>query len=321
MKLAVLLGTREYPDHRRSSGQIRTGATTEAEAHGFVAWPEMPPEPTPKPVRRPILTTVVSTAPLTDHMIRVVVTGEDLAGFAVGEFTDHYVKLQFPPPGADYEAPFDPAEIKAGRPKNEWHRQRTYSVRNWDSEKNELTIDFVHHGDTGLAGPWAAGARPGDRLQLVGPGGGYSPDPDAGWHLMAGDEAVIPAIAVSLARIPAGVTAHVFVEVEDESETVDLESPGELELTWLYRQGGTREDSSLILDAVSGLDFPDGDVHAFVHGEAGMVRAVRKHLIVERGIPQSAMSATGYWKHSRTEEGWREDKPEWKRLAALDTAA
>jgi hypothetical protein len=33
------------------------------------------------------------------------------------------------------------------------------------------------------------------------------------------------------------------------------------------------------------------------------------------------MSASGYWKLKRTEEGWREDKAEWKRLAEADLAA
>lgn len=250
-------------------------------------------------------------------MIRVVLAGEDLADFSVGEFTDHYVKLQFPPPGASYSAPFDPAEIKATRPREEWHRQRTYSVRDFDPGLRELTIDFVHHGDTGLAGPWAAAAKPGDELQLVGPGGGYSPDPAAAWHLLAGDEAVIPAISVSLTRIAEGSAAHVFIEIEDESEIVDLPCPGDLRLNWLLREGRERGKSDLVLDAIRALDFPEGEVHAFVHGEAGMVRSVRRHLL-ERGVPPAAMSATGYWKLSRTEEGWREDKPEWKRLAELD---
>lgn len=281
--------------------------------------PEATPSPS-KPVRRPLLTEVVSKENLTDHMIRVVVTGKDLDGFAAGEFTDHYVKLQFPPPGADYEAPFDPAEIKASRPKEHWHRQRTYSVRNFDPDKLELTIDFVVHGDTGLAGPWAIGAEPGDLLQLVGPGGAYAPDPEAAWHLMAGDEAVIPAVAVSLGRIPAGVPVHVFLEVEDRSEVVDLESSGDLHLTWLFRDGRARGSSDLVLDAIAGMEFPSGPAHAFVHGEAGMVRAVRRHLIIDRGLPKEALSATGYWKLSRTEEGWREDKPEWNRMAEEDVA-
>jgi NADPH-dependent ferric siderophore reductase len=264
-----------------------------------------------------MLTEVVETTPITPHLIRVVVTGDDLQGFPAGDFTDHYVKLQLPPPGADYEAPFDPAGIKATRPKEMWFRQRTYTVRDWDAEGNRLTIDFVHHGDVGLAGPWAANARPGDLLQLVGPGGGYSPSPAADWHLLVGDQAVIPAVSVALGRIPEGVPVHVFLEVEDEAEEVPLESPGELSLNWLHR-GGDNDGRSLLPETVSRFSFPEGEVHAFVHGEAGMVREVRKHLILERDVSKEALSATGYWKHSRTEEGWRQDKPEWKRLAEMD---
>ena len=270
--------------------------------------------------RTPIIAEVVETVELTPHLIRVVVTGEDLRDFPVGEFTDHYVKLQFPPPGADYEAPFDPAEIKANRPKDQWFRQRTYTVRNWDPESNELTIDFVHHGDIGLAGPWAANAKPGDLLQMVGPGGNYSPSPSADWHLLVGDEAVIPAISVALERIPEGVPVHVFLEVENENGQLELPSTGDLQLTWLHR-GGDNGGRSLLPEAIAGLDFPKGDVHAFVHGEAGMVREIRKYLVLERGVPKENLSATGYWKYSRTEEGWREDKPEWKRQAELDLAS
>ena len=93
-------------------------------------------------------------------MIRVVVGGDDLAGFDAGRFTDHYVKLQLPPPGASYAAPFDVEDVKARLPREQWPRTRTYSVRAWDPERLRLTIDFVVHGDTGVAGPWAAAAVP-----------------------------------------------------------------------------------------------------------------------------------------------------------------
>ncbi len=61
-------------------------------------------------------------------------------------------------------------------------------------------------------------------------------------------------------------------------------------------------------------------VHAFVHGEASSVRAVRRHLLVEREIPGEAVSVSGYWKRQRTDEQWREDKAEWNRLAEQDVA-
>lgn len=250
-------------------------------------------------------------------MIRIVVVGEGLAAFPVGEFTDHYVKLQFPPPGAGYEAPFDPKEIKSTRPKSEWHRQRTYTVRAFDQETNRLTIDFVVHGDRGLAGPWALNAKPGGVLQLIGPGGAYAPEAGAPWHLMIGDEAAIPAIAASLSRVPAGVPVKALLEVEDEGDVVELGSPGRLDLSWIKRRGAGRSPS-LLLDAVATAELPGSHGQVFLHGEAGMVRVVRRHLILDRGLPKESLSATGYWKQTRTEEGWREDKPEWKRQVELD---
>jgi NADPH-dependent ferric siderophore reductase len=268
--------------------------------------------------RRMIQTRVEEVRRLTPHLIRVVVGGDDLERFGAGEFTDHYVKLQLPPPGATYSAPFDPEEVKTQHPKEHWPRVRTYTVQEYDAEHRRLTIDFVHHGDTGVAGPWAANAQPGDGLQLMGPGGAYTPDPDADWHLMVGDEAVLPAISASLARIPAGVPVHVLVEVDGPADEVALETPGDLHLTWLHRRA---DDDDLLARAVRELDFPDGTVHAFVHGEAASVRAIRRHLLVDRGLPREALSISGYWKRDRTEEGWREDKAEWNRLVEEDAAA
>ena len=81
---------------------------------------------------------------------------------------------------------------------------RSYTVRAWDPERHLLTLDFLVHGDRGVAGPWAARTQPGDTLEIMGPGGAYAPAPEADWHLMVGDDAVLPAIAVSLSRVPAG---------------------------------------------------------------------------------------------------------------------
>ena len=72
--------------------------------------------------------------------------------------------------------------------------------------------------------------------------------------------------------------------------------------------------------ALRTLERPPGRGQVFVHGEASSVRAVRRHLATERDIDPGAMSASGYWKLKRTEEGWREDKAEWKRLADADLA-
>jgi NADPH-dependent ferric siderophore reductase len=271
------------------------------------------PARTERPARRQRLVEVQEVTQVTPHMVRVVFGGESLEGFGAGAFTDHYVKLQVPPRGADYGAPFDVEEIRASRPKELWPRTRTYTVREWDAENTRLTVDFVVHGDVGVAGPWAAAAQPGDLLQLGGPGGAYTPDPDADWHLLVGDPSVIPAISASLARIPAGVPVIVLLQVDGPDDEQPLESPGDLSVTWLH---GDAEDA--LADALRALAFPAGAVHAFVHGEAGAVRAVRRHLLVERGLPKEALSVSGYWKRDRTEEGWREDKAEWNRQVEAD---
>jgi NADPH-dependent ferric siderophore reductase len=268
------------------------------------------PEPA---TRRSFHPAVRSAERLTPSLVRIVL-GDDLHGFAAGAFTDHYVKLHFPPPGAQYAPPFEVADVKGSLPREQWPRTRTYSVRAWDPERELLTVDFVVHGDEGIAAPWAANARPGDLVQLSGPGGAYAPDPHAAWHLMVGDLSALPAISASLERVPAGVPVHAVVELDDEADRQALTSPGALEITWLRADGTDRP----LADAVAALDFPDGAVHAFVHGEATSVRAVRRHLLVDRGVPREALSASGYWKRNRTEEGWREDKPEWKRLADAD---
>src|SRR5215470_12066647 len=184
------------------------------------------PETAPaRRTRRLIQTRVQDVRRVTPKLIRVVVTGDDLSGFGAGPYTDHYVKLQIPPPGAPYSAPFDAEDVKAQHPREHWPKVRTFTVQHWDAGRRELTIDFVDHGDVGVAGPWAASAQPGDGLQLMGPGGAYTPDPDADWHLMAGDESVLPAISASLARVPAGVPGHVVVEVDGPGDEVPLETP------------------------------------------------------------------------------------------------
>lgn len=261
---------------------------------------------------------VLRTSRPTPHLIRLVLGGEELAGLPVGEYTDHYIKLVFPPAGVTYPEPIDLTAIRRDYPPEQWPRLRSYTVRSFDAAAGELTVDVVHHGDQGLAGPWAARLRPGDRVLFVGPGGAYAPRPDADWHLLAGDESALPAIAAALERLPANAPAKVFVEVADPADEQPLTSPGAVELTWLHR--GDRPVGEALVAAVRALDFPPGTVHAFVHGEAGFVRELRRLLRVERAVPREWLSISGYWRLGMDDEGWRASKPEWNRQVEADEA-
>ncbi|MDM4720255.1 siderophore-interacting protein [Micromonospora sp. WMMA1363] len=254
----------------------------------------------------------------TPHLVRLVFGGDELAELPVGEFTDHYIKILFPVPGVAYPEPIDLAGIRRDLPPAQWPRLRAYTVRAYDPVAGELTVDVVHHGDEGLAGPWTATLRPGDPVHFTGPGGAYAPNPDADWHLLVGDESALPAIAVALERLPAGAPAIVLAEIGDPTEEQHLPSPGRLDLTWLHR--GDRPVGEALVAAVRALDFPPGDVHAFVHGEATFVRELRRLLRVDRGIPRERLSISGYWRRGMDDEGWRASKPDWNRqLEAEET--
>jgi NADPH-dependent ferric siderophore reductase len=260
-----------------------------------------------RPVRErpaPRSAQVQRTEWITPHMVRVVLGGPGLADFDAGRFTDHYVKLLFP------DAAAGPGE----RP-----RTRTYTVRRWDAESGELTIDVVVHGDAGVAGPWAARAQPGDEVAFLGPGGAYAPDPDADWHLLAGDESALPAIAAAVERLPAGARAHVFVEVEGPDDEQKLDGAADLELRWLHR--GTAPVGAALVRAVSELALPAGAGHVFVHGEAGFVKQLRRVLLVEHGLPRDRVSISGYWRLGHDEDGWQSTKREWNRQVEAEQDA
>ncbi|CAM5368146.1 siderophore-interacting protein [Streptomyces tanashiensis] len=252
---------------------------------------------------------VVHTERITPHMVRVVLGGPGLDGFAADTYTDHYVKLLFAPEGVAYPEPFDMERIRAEFPREQWPTTRTYTVRAWDPVHHELTIDFVVHGDEGLAGPWAARAQAGETVRFLGPGGGYAPDPAADWHLLVGDESALPAIAVALEQLPEGARAQVLVEVSDAAEEQKLATATGIDVTWLHR--GDRPVGALLVEAVTALEFPAGEVHAFVHGEAGFVKELRRHLRLDRGVARERLSISGYWRLGKSDEAWRAIKREW----------
>ena len=261
----------------------------------------MTTEPTTRPQRISRTATVLRNESLTPHLVRVVLGGPGLADLPVGDCTDHYVKLQFP--DGDRTV------------------QRAYTVRSYDAASHELTIDFVVHGDEGIAGPWALAARPGDKIGLVGPGGGYAPAADVDWHLYVGDESALPAIAASLERVSPGRRAVVMVEVEDAADELPLSSPATLEVRWVHRASSALGPGEELVDLVTTATLPRGDFDAFVHGEAGFVREVRRHLRGERGLPPARLSASGYWRRGRTDEDWRAEKKDWKLAVESDDAA
>lgn len=269
--------------------------------------------------------TVIAVDRPAPNLVRVVMGGEGLARFEPNGFTDAYVNVAIPPVGAPYRAPFDLDEVGARfGPEQRPHRRR-YTVRRWNAAVRELTLEFVVHGDEGVGGSWAASAAPGDVLVFTGPGGGYRPDGEVGLHLLVGDESALPAIAASLEALRPTARAIVRIVVDGPRHEVALASPARMDLRWLHRTGDTAEDERLLVDTVADLTLPDptlpgSRVQAFVHGEAAEVRAIRRHLLVERGMPRADLSCSPYWRRHLTDEVWRERKPAWTAELERDVA-
>lgn len=264
----------------------------------------MPASATPRRPRIPTRLEVLRTERLTAHLQRVVLGGPGFEVFAEkwNGFTDSYVKLLFLPDGGT-------PERADGEPAPEGAVTRTYTVRWFDPRARELALDFVIHGDEGLAGPWARDARPGDTIDLMGPGGAYSPRADADWHLVAGDEAALPAALAALEALPEGARAHAFLEVDGPDEELKVETAGDVSVTWLHRRGAPAGSTTLVADAVKALDWPQGRAQVFVHGEAGLLKALRRFLLQERGVERDLLSLSGYWRRGDDEQGFRV----WKR--------
>ncbi|PPK97910.1 NADPH-dependent ferric siderophore reductase [Kineococcus xinjiangensis] len=263
------------------------------------------------PTRRAV---VLRAGRLTPHVVRVVLGGE-FDDFEP-RFTDSYVKLLFGVPGASYPDPLDMAAVRRDHPREEWPRPRTYTVRAFDAERGELTLDLVVHGDAGLAGPWAAAVRPGDVIHLLGPGGAFTPAPEADWHLLVGDDSALPAIAVILGKLPAGVPARVVVEVEGPEDEQPLPTAADALVRWVHRSAGGGRDA--LVRAARELPRPEGTPHAFLHGEADAVRQLRRWARLELGVPKELLSASGYWRCGRSDEDWRAEKQDWNRAVELD---
>jgi len=233
---------------------------------------------------------VLATERLGAQLVRVRLGGPGLAAFEDRPETDKYVKLQF----QSIDEPPRPIT-------------RTYTVRAVDQAAGTLDIDFVVHGDEGIAGPWAAAARPGDRLTLLGPGGGYRPNAAADWHLLVGDLSAVPAIAAALEALPETAVGAVIVEATDPAAVIDLPAPEGVSVRWIVDPG--HADQALA-DGVRALEWRGGEVGVFAHGERESMKALRRVLFEERGLARSQVSLSGYWARGRTEERFQAEKRE-----------
>ena len=257
---------------------------------------DRPVRKVPHELRTRVLT-VLRVEDLGRAMRRVALGGPDLAGFAALGPTDH-VKVFFPSgPGGAVVLP----EVRDGAWVNRddaaltW---RDYTVRTYDAAAGEVVVDLAVHAH-GPGGRWAAQARAGEPLGVLGPVTSKLPPLDRAWYVLAADESGLPALLNWLDRLPAGARVRAFVEVDGPDSEVPVPSRDGLSVTWLHRDGRPAGGTTLLRDAVASATFGgDGDGAGWVWGagEASAMRAVRRLVVVERGLPRASVDVTGYWR-------------------------
>jgi NADPH-dependent ferric siderophore reductase len=248
------------------------------------------------PDLRPVdVLTVAAVTQVTPSVRRVLLSGTEAAVAAAGPTVNVLV------PRVGDSAPRWPHVARDGR--IVWPdgahgvSLRSYTARRQDPAAGEVEMDFVLHGD-GPAAAWAGAAEAGALLGVA--GGGALGDRPAGWLLLAGDETALPAISRILAAAPATTTGVVFVEVAGPDEEQPLPAPSGMTVRWLHRGGTPPGESTLLADAVAGLDRPAGDdLFAWVAAESAAVRTVRADLRGRWGLGRAQHHAIGYWRRGR----------------------
>ncbi|WCM93095.1 siderophore-interacting protein [Acidovorax sp. NCPPB 2350] len=238
--------------------------------------------------------TVQGVERLTPHCVRVTLAGDDLAGFHSPGFDDH-VKLFLPDPatGAVVLPRFD----AQGAPAADGPRptMRDYTPRRHDAQAGTLAIDFAVH-DAGPATAWALQAAPGQHIGVGGPRGSLLVPLAFDGHVLIGDDTALPAIARRLEELPAGAPALAVIEVDGPADEQPLPTQAAARIHWVHRQGGAPGEPARLLEALRALELPAGDVHAWVGCETSVAKAVRTHLVGERGVFPKWIKASGYWR-------------------------
>ncbi|MER7272872.1 siderophore-interacting protein [Dactylosporangium sp. NPDC000244] len=233
---------------------------------------------------------VVRHEALTPDAVRVTFAGDALDRFVSGG-RDQRFKLFFPAPGQD--AAIVPRG-DAWYP--DWRRldpatrgiMRTYTVA--AARPGEFDVDFALHPGGGPAIQWASSVAVGDRLLVLGPtvtdNGGVDFQPPEGteWVLLAGDETAVPALDAISAFVGSSLPVYGFVAASPSRCVAGVHCPDGL------------------LEPIRSARLPDGPGYAFVAGESGEVRALRRHLVQERGFDKRRVTFTGYWRRGASED-------------------
>ncbi len=220
---------------------------------------------------------------------------------------------------------------EAGHPAN----QGTDPELDIDFVLHGEVVDGLLRG--GPATEYGDRAQAGDQLLLLGPNkalcdasyGGIEFRPgEATRIVLAGDETAVPAICSILESLPEHLSGHALIEVPEASDILEVSTNSEVSVQWLPRGGAEhgsrlREAVSLVVPVPgSGQDAAaeepedinvdenilwetgqaqSAPFYAWIAGEAGFVKELRRYLVRDAGIDRKQVAFMGYWRHGKQE--------------------
>jgi putative hemin transport protein len=251
---------------------------------------------------------------VTPHMRRITFSGQSLTHFDNGGL---HARLMFPVDGAHVW----PRTTADGRmrwaPGEKKMPSRAYTVRHLRTDLGELDIDFVLHGDEGVASRWAAHIKEGDAIGIFGPIGRIIPKAD--WYLLVGDETALSPIGRILEYLHDDARGVALLEVADPGEEQSLQAPKGVTIRWLHRNGAHAGRSSLLTDAALSQPIPAGDkVFCWIGAERSTFQQVRDHWRDRCKIGMSQSLAVPYWRFGS--EQFKDEDVDPARIEYLDLA-
>ncbi len=238
---------------------------------------------------------LIDAASLSPHLKRLRFAGRSLERFARGGL---HVRLLFPPAGRAPRWPTMDADGRMVWPGGEDRLDvRVYTIRTIDVPAGLVEIDFVLHPESaGPASEFAAAAKPGAVVGMIGPGGEDAPS--AANVLLAGDDTALPAIARIAEALPRTSRATIYIEVDGVAGELPIVSQAACKIEWLHRNGRAPGTAGLLAAALGSLDPAalGDDLYVWAGCEFDDFRAIRRLVRTQWAIPKDRHLVVAYWR-------------------------
>lgn len=229
--------------------------------------------------------TVVSKVALCTDFFRLVLMPDRPQNFGDGS-----IHFRFALPSSQNDKPVWPRVGQNGSiiwPEREKALHRPVYTARSISVSGEMTVDvFRHHG--GRVTDWAAHAKAGDRVAIIGPGGsGLISDHSL---IMGADETAYPAVSRILESLPAGAKASVFLKSHRQKYDYPIPCSDQIAVHWLTPETPL---AARVLAAFRS----NPDSYVWFASEATEVKALRQGLLPMKPDKKRLYIAIYWTKH------------------------